>query len=237
MPEGEQKSGITIHLDPWKILTLVTFVLLLINIFFTYGNNQMLVGMKETLNSLTGNTGNNNNNGNTRVTVSPGDTPAKGAVNAKVTIIEFSDYQCSYCGAVEPTIEQILQNYPNDVKLYYRNFPLTQLHPDAMNAAMAAECANEQGKFWEMHNKLFANQGALGVTNLKQYASDLGLDTAKFNSCLDSNKYSSQIAKDQQDGNTAGVSGTPAFFINGLPLVGAQPFSVFQQAINSELAA
>ena len=170
-----------------------------------------------------------------KVQVSAGDTPFKGSASGKVIIIEFSDYQCPFCQSAEATISQILSNYPNDVKIYYRNFPLVQLHPNAINASMAAECSNEQGKFWEMHDKLFANQKNLDVPSLKEYAKDLGLDSAKFNNCLDSNKYKDQIVKDYNDGIAAGVQGTPDFFINGVLIEGAQPYSVFDQAIKSVL--
>lgn len=216
MPEREIK----IHINSWKILTLILLVLTLFNTYSIYANHTPTNISSTTTTTVS------------KLQISSGDTPPRGPANAKVTIIEFSDFECPYCASAEPLIQQILNSYPNDVKLYYRNFPLTQLHPDAMNAAMSAECANEQGKFWEMHDKLFANQQALGVINLKQYAKDVGLDTAQFNTCLDSNKYQSQITKDTQDGLAAGVGGTPSFFVDGIPV---QSSAQFTQIITSEL--
>lgn len=117
-----------------------------------------------------------------------GSSPAKGSSQAKVTIVEFSDFQCPYCGKVQETLKKIFETYPNKVKLVFRNYPLP-FHENAEPAAQASLCANEQGKFWEFHDKLFANQEKLTVTDLKQYAANLGVDANKFNSCLDSGKY------------------------------------------------
>lgn len=164
-----------------------------------------------------------------------GNSPAKGSSQAKVTIVEFSDFQCPYCGKVQDTLKKIFETYPNKVKLVFRNYPLP-FHENAEPAAQASLCANEQGKFWEFHDKLFANQEKLTLTDLKQYAANLGLDTNKFNSCLDSNKYKETVQKDTKDGQAVGVSGTPAFFINGRLVTGAQPFENFKKIIDEELA-
>jgi protein-disulfide isomerase len=118
----------------------------------------------------------------------------------------------------------------------YRDFPLTSIHQYAQKAAEASECADDQGKFWEYHDLLFANQSTLDVDSLKGYAAELDLDTATFNDCLDEGKQSSEVEKDSQDAQAAGVTGTPAFFINGQLVSGAQPFSVFQQVIDQLLA-
>jgi protein-disulfide isomerase len=163
------------------------------------------------------------------------DDPVKGDQNAPVTIVEFSDFQCPFCGRFwSQTLPQIKEDYidTGKVKFVYRDFPLS-FHQYAQKASEAAECADEQGKFWEYHDKLFENQQFLDTESLKQYAADLGLDTEKFNSCIDTGKYSSEVRKDFQDGQTNGVSGTPTFFINGQKLVGAQPYSAFQQIIDS----
>ncbi len=118
----------------------------------------------------------------------------------------------------------------------YRDFPLTSIHQHAQKAAEASECADDQGKFWEYHDLVFENQSAIDVASLKGYAAELGLDTDTFNECLDGGKQSSEVEKDSQDAQAAGVSGTPAFFINGEFVSGAQPFSVFQQVIDAALA-
>lgn len=186
-----------------------------------------------------------------RIAVSLGDSPVKGDSNAPVTMVEFSDFQCPFCGQFySQTLPQVVQNYVDSgkVKLVYKNFPLENLHPNARAAALAAECANEHGKFWEYHNKLFESQnnwaglgGTDAVKTFKQYAVDLGLDANSFNSCVDSAKYADKVNKDFQDGTNYGATGTPTFFIGNdkkgyIKLVGAQPFSVFQQELNSELS-
>ena len=117
-----------------------------------------------------------------------------------------------------------------------RDFPLNSIHPSAQKAAEATECADEQDKFWEYHDLVFANQGAIDVDSLKGYADQLGLDTATFNDCLDEGKQTAEVEKDSEDAQASGVSGTPAFFINGQLVSGAQPFSVFQQIIDAALA-
>jgi len=168
-----------------------------------------------------------------RVEVSVDDDPSIGPEDAPITIVEFSDFQCPFCARAKPTIKQILENYGEQVRLVYRDFPI--LGPQAQKAAEAAECADEQGKFWQYHDLLFANQQALDDSNLKQYAKDLGLDTAQFNDCLDSGKMAQEVEKDFRDGQNYGVRGTPAFFINGILVSGAQPYSVFEQIIEQEL--
>lgn len=171
-----------------------------------------------------------------RAEVSADDDAVKGSPNAPVTIIEFSDFECPFCTRFyQQTLPSIEKNYINTgkVKFVYRDFPLG-FHANAQKAAEAAECAAEQGKFWEMHNKIF-DGGELGVATLKQYATELGLDTSAFSECLDSGQMTSEVQKDFNDGKNYGVSGTPTFFINGIEIVGAQPYSVFEQAIEQEV--
>jgi len=137
---------------------------------------------------------------------------------------------------VQSALTQVHETYKDQVKIVYKDFPLA-IHPNAQKAAEAARCAREQGKYWEYHDVLFANVKALEVANLKKYATDLKLDSAKFDTCLDSGKYAQAVEKDVEEGNRAGVSGTPAFFVNGRFLSGAQPFSAFQEAIEDALAS
>ena len=171
------------------------------------------------------------------VDVSVDDDPAQGPEDAAVTIIEFSDFQCPYCARFNTdTLPQILSNYADRVRFVYRDFPLTSLHENALKAAEASECADDQGAYWKYHDLLFQNQAALDDASLKNYAASLGLDTAAFNQCLDSDKFLSEVQKDEQDGITAGVQGTPAFFVNGVLIEGAQPYTVFQAAIEAALA-
>lgn len=233
-PEEEFKiSGIRI----WQILTAVFALLLIISIFtngFRFGGaptgaaGAAVEEQKETEPTPTAPTEVQREN------VGVDDDAQKGPSNAKVTIIEFSDYQCPYCAKAEPTLKQIFDTYKNDVRLVYRDFPLN-FHQYAQKAAEASECAHEQGKFWEYHDILFNNQQALDVSSLKKYASDLKLDTAKFNGCLDSGKYEAEVKKDMQDGLNANVRGTPAFFINGRLISGSQPFENFKTVIDEEL--
>jgi len=168
--------------------------------------------------------------------VSVDDDPSWGPADAPVTVVEFSDFQCPYCARfVTDTYPQIKQQYEGKIRFVFRDFPLSTIHENAEKAAEAAGCANEQGKFWEYHDILFNNQQALDVASLKNYASQLGLDTAAFNQCLDSGTRAQEIQKDYQDGISYGVQGTPAFFVNGLLVSGAQPLSVFQSAIDAAL--
>lgn len=185
-----------------------------------------------------------------RIPISVGDSPVMGNPNAPITMIEFSDFQCPFCGRFfSLTLPDIEKNYIDSgkVRLVYKNFPLENLHSNALAASIAAECANEQGKFWEYHNTLFENQTSwaqLSATDtikaFKQYASEFGLDANSFNSCLDSGKYVDKVNKDQQDGSQYGVNGTPTFFIGNdkkgyMELDGDQPFSSFKKELDSEL--
>jgi protein-disulfide isomerase len=165
------------------------------------------------------------------------DDPAQGPEDAAVTVIEFSDFQCPYCARFySETLTQIIENYGDRIRFVYRDFPLTSLHANALKAAEASECADDQGKYWEYHDLLFQNQAALDVDSLKSYATSLGLDTAAFNECLDSDTHKDEVRKDLEDGVAAGVQGTPAFFINGQLVSGAQPYANFQSAIETALA-
>lgn len=166
------------------------------------------------------------------------DDDVKGDPDAPVTIVEFSDFECPFCTRFfEQTLGQIEQNYidTGKVKFVYRDFPLS-FHQNAQKAAESAECAGEQGRFWDMHDKLFESGVSGGVASFKQYAVDLGLDAAEFNSCLDSGRMASEVQKDMNDGAAAGVRGTPGFIVNGVLISGAQPYSVFEQAIDQMLA-
>ncbi|VVB92027.1 Thioredoxin [uncultured archaeon] len=222
-------------MDNTKLLTMLVSVTLILTVL----NLSATINIYNSI---------NNNNINTQTTpaktpfpsivrASPDDDPVQGLKDAPVTIIEFSDFQCPYCAKFYfQTLPQIRENYINTgkVKLVYRDFPLS-FHQYAQKAAEAAECAQEQGKFWEFHDKIYENQSALNNDNLKQYAKDLGLDIKEFNTCLDSGKMSQEVMKDFQDGSSYGVTGTPAFFINGKKLVGAQPYEAFQRIIEQEL--
>ncbi len=160
--------------------------------------------------------------------------PTKGPASAPIEMIEFSDFQCPFCFRATPTVNQVMSTYGDKIRRVFRHYPLPN-HPNARPAAEAAACAAEQGKFWEYHDRLFADQSKLSQADLKQDAAALGLDTAKFDSCVDSHKLKSTVDTDLQAGQEAGVDGTPAFFINGRMISGAQTFEVFKRVIDEEL--
>ncbi len=170
------------------------------------------------------------------------DDPSIGSDDAKVVMVEFSDFQCPFCERFfKETLPQIKENYVDTgkVKFVYRDFPLSSIHPEAQKAAESAECARDQGKFWEYHDVLFENRmdwTGVGAAKFKEYASDLGLDTSQFSECLDSDKYGDEVLADMNAGQSIGVSGTPTFFINGKRFVGAAPYENFVTAIEEELA-
>ncbi|HEY3585945.1 MAG TPA: thioredoxin domain-containing protein [Myxococcaceae bacterium] len=164
------------------------------------------------------------------------DGPARGPKDAPVTIVEFSDFECPYCGAAHDTVDQVMNTYAGKVRLVYRQFPLN-FHPHAAKAAEASLCAADQGKFWEYHDVLFKNQKKLEPADLKAHASEVGMDAQKFDQCLDSGDKKKAVDADQQAGLAAGVGGTPAFFINGIFLNGAQPIDEFKKVIDGELAS
>jgi protein-disulfide isomerase len=170
-----------------------------------------------------------------RVVVDSHGHPVLGSKDAPVTIVEFTDFQCPFCKATEATLKTLRDKYGDKIRLVHMDYPLP-FHSHAMDAAKAARCANEQGKFWQFHDALFADQSKLAPTDLKATAKTLGMNSDKFDACFDSAKYDSQIKADQAAGEKVGVDGTPAFFIDGRPLTGAQPIPKFQDLIDDELA-
>jgi protein-disulfide isomerase len=171
-----------------------------------------------------------------RVQVSVDDDAAKGGPeSAPVTIVEFSDYQCPFCSRAEVVVDEVMKKYGDKVRLVYRDYPLS-FHQNAETASMASECAEEQGKFWEMHKAMFGNQQKLAAGDLVETAGNIGLDKDAFKACLDSGKFRTEVQKDFQDGQKYGVTGTPTFFINGIMIVGARGVDSFSEIIDRELA-
>lgn len=168
------------------------------------------------------------------IALRPG-APVEGPANAPITIVEWSDYQCPFCKRAHPTVEQVLTEYKDKVRFVYLDYPLP-FHQMAMPAAQAVHCAEDQGKFWEYHKNLFEVAGDLSTADLTKRATDLGLDSAAFQACTDSKKHDALIKANYDDGSALGVTGTPAFFINGRMLVGAQPIEQFRELINDELS-
>jgi protein-disulfide isomerase len=166
--------------------------------------------------------------------VAVGKSPAKGPANAPVTIVEFSDFQCPYCSRVGPTLQKVLEDYPKDVRVVYKHYPLS-FHKQALPAAKASAAAGRQGKFWEMHDLLFQNQRELNEAAFKGYAQQLGLDVAQFEKDYASPGVAQEVEADMTLARSLGVTGTPGFFVNGRFLSGAQPYSAFKTKIDAEL--
>ncbi len=218
----------------WKYSTFILAAVLIIGafVFFSGGNSTVTTGN-------TVDTGGNTAPSQVRAEVD--DDAVLGNPDAPVTIIEFSDYQCPFCGSFwSQTLPLIKQQYidTGKVKLVFRDFPLTSIHPLAQPASEAAECVRDAAggsdeAYFEYHDKIFGNQASLSVTSLKSWAKDLGYN---IDNCLDSGKFRSEVQADLRDATASGGRGTPYFVINGNPLSGAQPFDAFQQIIESELA-
>jgi len=170
-----------------------------------------------------------------RIEVASAGHPALGPEDAPITIVEFSDFQCPFCKRVEPTLKQVREKYGDKVRLVYIDFPLP-MHNHALDAAKAGRCAAEQGKFWPFHDAMFADQTKESPADLKALAKNLGLDTAKFDTCFDQAKYEAEVRADLNQGKQLGIDGTPAFFVNGRMLVGAQPAESFNKMIDEELS-
>jgi predicted DsbA family dithiol-disulfide isomerase len=169
-----------------------------------------------------------------RTDVATAGSPSRGPANAPVTIVEFADFECPFCGAFYPTLKQVEKNYADKVRLVYRQFPLTTIHPNAQKAAEASLCANEQRRFWDFYDALFSDQSRLDVSSLKQRAQALGLNVSAFNTCLDSGSQAAAVQKDSDEGRKIGVNGTPTVFINGR-LLGGRSYADVQEVIEDEL--
>jgi protein-disulfide isomerase len=162
--------------------------------------------------------------------------PSLGRASAPVTLIEFSDFQCPFCQRVEPTLKKVRETYGDKVRIVWKDFPLTQIHPQAFKAGEAAHCAGDQGKYWEYHDRLFANQQQLQPEDLKMHAAAVGLDATAFGACLDSSKYGERVRNGVAAGTRLGVNSTPTIYINGRMLSGAQPYETFVSVIDEELS-
>ncbi|MDX9892827.1 MAG: DsbA family protein [Patescibacteria group bacterium] len=221
------------------VISVVGFFVLLAN-----GSTGLKLGEKTTNTNIAANA---NVNTNVVPTPSPSatgdiskispvgsDDYIRGNANAKVTLIEFSDFQCPYCQRHYATINQLAADYGDKIRVVFRHFPLSSIHPNAQKAAEAAECAGEQGKFWEMHDQLF-EAASLDIASLKTMAGQLGLSQSQFDSCLDSSKYASKVAKQAAEAQAAGITGTPGTFVNSELVKGAYPVETFKQIIDGLL--
>lgn len=239
------KDTITIRKqDLWKYSTFVLAGLLLVFVFvFVFNSNKGVTGQVVNVQggAPTPNPSPSAPSQPSVVQASVDDDPVLGDPNAPVTMIEFSDYQCPFCGRFwSQTLPQLKKDYidTGKVKFVYRDFPLTSIHQWAQQAAEAAECVRKVAggsdeAYFKMHDKIFANQHSLNTDNLKAWAKELGYD---ISSCLDNGEMRSEVQKDLADAQAAGGRGTPYFVINGKPVSGAQPYAVFKQVIDAELA-
>jgi protein-disulfide isomerase len=168
--------------------------------------------------------------------ISVAGAPIRGKTDAPITIVEYGDFQCPFCKKSRPTLKQILDTYPQQVRILYKHFPLS-FHREAMNAHRASLAAGEQGKFWEMHDMIFDSPAGLSPEAMRKHAETLGLDLAKFDADYKSDRILAKITADQEEGKKALVRGTPAFFVNGKMISGAQPFEAFKKEIDAQLAA
>ena len=257
-PPDKQKGYWELKIPRWNVKdttsnTFLVITLVIFSFFLGMLTNKVMY-LEQQAKNPQANTAAAANTGDTLPTVAPppqivdvevGKLPAKGDKNAKVTIVEFSDFQCPFCKSYyDTTHAQIDEKYikTGKVKFSYRHYPLSSIHPLAQLAGEASECANEQGKFWEYHDKLFAVQEewsskaeADAITSFAEYAGEIGLDNAALQSCLDTHKFKKAVEDDTAAGSAVQVDGTPAFFVNGYRLTGAQPFSEFEKVIEAEL--
>jgi protein-disulfide isomerase len=171
-----------------------------------------------------------------RLPVSVDDDPSQGPEDAPITIVQFAEFQCPYCGRAKETVDQVMEAYPGKIRMVFRDYPLS-FHDRAIPAAVAANCAGVQGKYWEMYDQLMANQQSLSDADLARYASNAGVDIATWTTCRADPAQAAEVQADFEDGAKLGVNGTPAFFVNGILLSGAQPFSAFKEIIDRELSA
>jgi len=171
-----------------------------------------------------------------RVELNNEGAPAVGPENAPITLVEFSDFQCPYCQAYVSRLNQVKQNYPDKVRIVYRQYPIPSLHPNAIKAAEASLCAQEQGKFWELHDLMFEEQNRLTVSELKEKAVRVKMNKSKFDSCLDTGRFTERVQEDMKEAVKVGVTGTPTVFVNGVMVDGGASYEALAKAIDRELA-
>jgi protein-disulfide isomerase len=238
MVQNEKKNK-KWHQRWWGIVILFAFSVLMLYVgafiyqvvVFVEAKNQSLRANYNSVSSQSGLSTNLND------VIATNDDPALGATNPQITIVEFSDFQCPYCKQAYPIVKKIASEYKDDVKIIYRDFPVLSAHPDSLNAALAADCALEQKKFWQYHDLIFESQTDLSITNLEKIAAAIGLDSVQFDDCLESQKYLTEVQNDLQDGSKLGFSGTPTFFINGTKVEGVIPYVTFKEVIEKLIQA
>jgi protein-disulfide isomerase len=255
--EEKGRSGPSVLL--WSVLVAIAFVLGLVAGYFLWERplqtrlaeaDQKLAALQKTVNTsataTAGQAAAEQAAGDAQVDipkevkrydVPAGNNPSLGSDKAPITIVEFSDYQCPFCLKWHQDVfTKLEEKYGDKVRLVYRDFPLSEIHPQAEPAAEAARCAGEQNKYWEYHNQLFSGQQELGKEGFLAYAQAINLNIPNFTKCVDERRYQNEVKANYDFAAQLGVRSTPTFFINGLAVVGAQPFEVFDQVIGLELA-
>jgi protein-disulfide isomerase len=222
-----------LRIDPLALATLVGVVVMLTISFWNLWNQNRLAQRISAIEAKLPTEPDGPDPSRT-YTINTQGAPTKGPDNAPVTIVEFTDFQCPFCAKAVPTLKQIEERYKGSVRVVFKHMPLS-MHKDAMGAALAAEGARRQGKFWEFHDWLFAHQDKLGQDDLKQHAKELGLDQAQFEADLRNADEQKRVDADVAEADALGVVGTPSFFVNGRFVYGAQPFEAFAKVIDEEL--
>jgi protein-disulfide isomerase len=162
--------------------------------------------------------------------------PSRGPELAPVTILTYTEFECAPCAQIQKTLARLAEEFPTQIRVVYKAFTIDSAHTRAVPAAVAAACANKQGRFWEYHDRLFSQQNRLGPDDLVAHAKELGLDFEAFRGCMNGKEAPEQVAKDTQEGQTLGVTAVPTFFVNGRPILGTQPIDTFRQTIQEEIA-
>lgn len=221
--ENNEKASKKWYNRWWGIIFLLVLVSVILGVaIFLYNLVYFLEnGVNENVNSPI----------DKNVTIETTDDPAIGSENPLITIVEFADFQCPYCREEAPILRKVLLDYNNDIKVIFRDFPISSSHADAVGAALAANCANEQGKFWEYHDLLYQNQDNLSIENLLVMANSLGVDFDKFSECFGDRKFENEIQNDLLDGIKLGITGTPTFFINGFKVEGVITYGTWVDLI------
>jgi protein-disulfide isomerase len=232
-PSGRQRSGFG------DVALMATLVGVLVILFVSMTNKQELARLNARVKQLETRASATTAQGggwNKVYDVKTGAAPVKGAETASVTIVEFAEFQCPFCMRVRPTLEQIEHTYKDRVRFVWKHLPLVSIHSHAMGAAIAVEAARNQGRFWEYHDKLFANQAQLEPNDLRKYAQELGLNLARFDRDSTDQDLKTKVLEDMTEATSLGISSTPTFFINGRLVSGAMPFETFSTIIDEELA-
>lgn len=237
VPRSERRKAVRLHFSWWYALLVLFFALGIGAGYLVWGISPERGNPQAAVEQTTATTDPNSPRAVTRYEVEEDDDPVFGHESAPITIIVFSDYECPYCQRWHNEVwPQLNAAYPDQIRLVYRDFPLYNIHSNAGPAAEAANCAGDQNQYWEFHHLLLSGDNNLGLETYQRYATTLGLDMNLFNDCIESKKYESEVNADYTYAVGLGIQSTPTFFINGIALIGAQPFDAFREVIDLEMA-